>query len=169
MKEGFWETLPGVGEWWEYNIALYYTLSKRAFEEKWALEVGKALKHRAGFQGAQTGWEGYDDWESKGQRGETGVRKRRSGRWMGDRGGARFSVWDRLSLESNQPSQGFRHTYMHTTTQRALTPLNLMCLFFFFLIFPSFLLSLQHPICRQLKNSLQTNCHFWRHMYSTPN
>lgn len=95
----------------------------RRLKEK-ALEVGKVLKYVAwgGVKGAQTGWGGYDDWESKGQGGETGVRKRRSGGW--------FSVWDRLSLEGNQSSQGFRHTYMQTTTRRALTPLNPICLSF---------------------------------------
>lgn len=51
---------------------------------------------------------------------------------MGDRGGGCLSVWDRLSLEGNQSSHGFRHTYMHTTPPRALTPLNLTCLSFLF-------------------------------------
>lgn len=51
-------------------------------------EVGKVLKRGAGgFQGAQTGWGGYDDWESKGQAGETGVRKEEEEREVGGRQG----------------------------------------------------------------------------------
>lgn len=49
----------------------------------------------------------------------------------GRQGRGWLSVWDRLSLEGNQSSQGFKHTYMQTTTRRALTPLNLICLSFF--------------------------------------
>lgn len=86
-----------------------------------ALEVEKVLKHRAGrgFQGAQTGWGGYDDWESKGQGGDTGVRKRRSWKWMGDEGGVVVKCLGQIILGRQSIFPGIQthlHANNHTTS-----------------------------------------------------